>query len=198
MDREYPPGTLARVQQIETNMLEAVDRICRKHGLTYWIDGGTCLGAVRHKGFIPWDDDIDVGMPMEDFLRFEELAKTELPEGMSLHIMKSDPTQYVLWGKLYQEKTTFIESDAEQAGCDECVFIDVFPYIRLDERRGDHGVGHLRRTQFWTKLIYIYRIIISIRLECTFRLLIQILSVNQENRLFNGRDIHKKIPCCFI
>ena len=79
MDREYPPGTLARVQQIETNMLEAVDRICRKHGLTYWIDGGTCLGAVRHKGFIPWDDDIDVGMPMDDFLRFEELAKTELP-----------------------------------------------------------------------------------------------------------------------
>ena len=158
MDREYPPGTLARVQQIETNMLEVVDRICRKHGLTYWIDGGTCLGAVRHKGFIPWDDDIDVGMPMDDFLRFEELAKTELPEGMSLHIMKSDPTQYVLWGKLYQEKTTFIESDAEQAGCDECVFIDVFPYIRLDERRGDHGVGHLRRTQFWTKLIYIYRI----------------------------------------
>ncbi len=158
MSREYPPGTLKRVQQIETDMLAEVDRICRKHGLVYWIDGGTCLGAVRHKGFIPWDDDIDIGMPMEDFLRFEQISKTELPEDVSLHVMKSDPTQYVLWGKLYQENTTFIENDADQAGCDECVFIDVFPYVRLDERRQDHGVGHLRRTQLWTKLIYIYRI----------------------------------------
>ena len=158
MDREYPPGALESVQQIETDMLAEIDRICRENGLVYWVDGGTCLGAVRHRGFIPWDDDIDVGMPMEDFLRFEELAKTELPKDVSLHVMKSDSTQYVLWGKLYKESTTFMESDAVQAGCDECVFVDIFPYIRLDERHGDHGVGHLRRTQLWTKLIYIYRI----------------------------------------
>lgn len=158
MTVEYPPGTLERVQRIEMKMLEEIDRICRTHGLTYWIDGGTCLGAVRHKGFIPWDDDIDVGMPMEDFLKFEQLAKQELPDNVSLHIMKTDPTQYVLWGKLYCKDTTFIENDALEAGCDECVFVDVFPYVRLDERRGDHGVGHLRRTQLWTKLIYIYRI----------------------------------------
>lgn len=158
MDKEYPPGTLERVQKIETEMLAHIDRICRAHGLIYWVDGGTCLGAVRHKGFIPWDDDIDVGMPIEDFRRFRELCADELPANVSLHQMETDPTQYVLWGKLYRNDTTFIESDAEQAGCDECVFIDVFPYIRLDEKRGDHGVGHLRRTQFWTKLIYIYRI----------------------------------------
>ena len=158
LDREYPPGTLERVQQIETQMLGEIDRICRKHGLTYWIDGGTCLGAVRHKGFIPWDDDIDVGMPIDDFHRFQELAKSELPAHISLHQMATDATQYVLWGKLYHEGTTFIENDAYEAGCDECVFIDVFPYIRLDEKGDDHGVGHLKRTQLWTKLIYLYRL----------------------------------------
>ena len=158
MDNQYPPGALERVQELEYQLLAEVDRICRKHGLTYWIDGGTCLGAVRHQGFIPWDDDVDVGMPMEDFQRFEELCQSELPDDMALHVMATDPSQYVLWGKLYQKNTTFIESDANEAGCDECVFVDVFPYIRLDERRDDHGVGHLRRTQLWTKLIYIYRI----------------------------------------
>ena len=158
MDNEYQPEVLERVQRIETDMLAEIDRICRKHGLTYWIDGGTCLGAVRHKGFIPWDDDIDVGMPIDDFKEFMRLAEDELPQGVSLHQMASDPTQYVLWGKLYRDDTVFIESDAREAGCDECVFIDVFPYIRLDEKNSDHGVHHLRRTQFWTKLIYIYRI----------------------------------------
>ena len=156
-DREYPPGTLERVQRIEANMLAHIDRICRAHGLIYWIDGGTCLGAVRHEGFIPWDDDIDVGMPIEDFHAFVKYAKDELPDDVSLHLMETDPTQYVLWGKLYAENTVFVEHDAFEAGCEECVFIDVFPYIRLDDK-GDHGVRHLKRTQFWTKLIYIYRI----------------------------------------
>ncbi len=158
MGREYTDGTLRRIQMIETNMLAEIDRICRKHGLTYWVDGGTCLGAVRHQGFIPWDDDIDVGMPIEDFRKFAQLAQSELPDNMSLHLMSSDSSQYVLWGKLYRHDTKFVENDALQAGCMECIFIDVFPYIRLDERHNDRGVGHLRRTQIWTKLIYIYRI----------------------------------------
>ncbi len=157
-EREYPPGKLERVQALELDMLIQIDRICRRHDLTYWIDGGTCLGAVRHHGFIPWDDDIDVGMPLEDFQTFCEYAKEELPEGIALHQMETDASQYVLWGKLYHEGTTFVESDAWEAGCDECVFVDIFPYIRLEEKKGDHGVGHLRRTQLWTKLIYIYRI----------------------------------------
>lgn len=157
-DREYPPGKLERIQEIETQMLGEIDRICRKYGLTYWIDGGTCLGAVRHKGFIPWDDDIDVGMPMSDYKRFAEIAQDELPEDVSLHMMSTDSTQYVLWGKLYKKGTVFIENDAYEAGCNECVFIDIFPYIQLDEKNGDHGVTHLKRTQLYTKLIYLYRL----------------------------------------
>ena len=72
-------GGLARVVQLlELDILEEVDRICRKHGLRYWLDYGTLLGAVRHKGFIPWDDDVDISMPYEDALKFAEIAPQEL------------------------------------------------------------------------------------------------------------------------
>lgn len=74
-------GGLARVvQMLELDILKDIDRVCRKHNLRYWLDYGTLLGAVRHKGFIPWDDDVDISMPYEDFLKFKEIAPQELGE----------------------------------------------------------------------------------------------------------------------
>ena len=77
---EYHPPVLldkTQVQQLLLSMLEDFAAYCRKHGLRYYLVGGTLLGAVRHQGFIPWDDDIDVGMPRPDYERFLELVRTE-------------------------------------------------------------------------------------------------------------------------
>ena len=80
----YPGDSLQRLQAVELDILRAIRDVCEAHGITYFLDGGTTLGAVRHGGFIPWDDDADVAMPQEDYEHFLRVAPEALPEGYTL------------------------------------------------------------------------------------------------------------------
>ena len=77
-DREKGKNVNEQARLIMLKLLRELDRICTKYDIPYWLDGGTLLGAIRHGGFIPWDDDIDVAMLRNDYYRFLEVAKTEL------------------------------------------------------------------------------------------------------------------------
>ena len=130
----YPEDVLRRLQQVELEMLRRIDRACRAIGVSYWLDSGTCLGAVRHGGFIPWDDDIDIGMPLDDYLRFLEEAPAVLGEGLSLHTCDNTPNLPVLWAKIYLDGTRFNSARDIEAGLEQGIFVDVFPYVNVDER----------------------------------------------------------------
>lgn len=69
--------SMEEVKKVELDLLITFDAFCKKHHLRYVLDGGTLIGAMRHQGFIPWDDDIDVAMPFPDFLKFKELYEKE-------------------------------------------------------------------------------------------------------------------------
>lgn len=80
---------LRRLQEVNLRMIHLLDELCRKYYLTYYALGGTLLGAVRHKGFIPWDDDVDIGMPRPDFEHFLKIAENALPEGYRLRTIRT-------------------------------------------------------------------------------------------------------------
>ena len=89
-EENYEELNLRDAQIIMLNILKEIDKICKKHNLIYFLDGGTLLGAVRHKGFIPWDDDVDIGMPREDYRKFLKIAQKELPDYLFLQTFETD------------------------------------------------------------------------------------------------------------
>lgn len=108
------------------DMLKWFHAFCEKNGLRYYALGGTMLGAARHKGFIPWDDDIDVGMPREDYNRLAELLSQEPNERYVLETPDTPAKDYYYpFSKLYDSKTTLIENTKYQIK--RGIYIDIFP-----------------------------------------------------------------------
>lgn len=118
---------LRAVQMIELEMLIELDRICRKYDIQYFLLAGTVLGAIRHKGFIPWDDDIDVGMMRDEYERFIRICPQELDSKYFLQTYKSDPNYPCLFAKLRKNGTTFIEKEVAKINMHHGIYIDIFP-----------------------------------------------------------------------
>ena len=126
------------LQTVEFELFLCFDSICKSLNLNYFLLCGSALGAVRHGGFIPWDDDLDVGMYREDYNRFMELAPPLLPEGIFLQNYKSDPKAPFLFAKLRNSNTTYIEKKISKFNINHGIYIDIFPldgYPETDEER---------------------------------------------------------------
>lgn len=107
-----PDGSVLRDAQIRMlKLLTFLDRVCKKHNLTYWLDGGTLLGAMRHGGFIPWDDDTDVCMPRKDALKLKSILKDNVHEGHIILHDRSTDTHYKnsSWMTLRDLKSRYIQ-----------------------------------------------------------------------------------------
>ncbi len=120
--------TLRKAQNVMLEILKQVDEICRKHNIDYILDGGTCLGAVRHGGFIPWDDDIDINVKVSDMKRLRKILQAELPE----HLYYQDKTtnKHYWWefAKVRDRHTIFTgENDYDCEGEIPGIYIDIIP-----------------------------------------------------------------------
>lgn len=126
---------LRRLQLVELELLIELDRVCRKHGIRYLMDGGTMIGAVRHKGFIPWDDDIDVAMLREDYEKFKKVAWDLDSNLCFFQDHTTDPYYRWGYGKLRKKGTSFVRKGQEHIKCQDGVFIDIFPYDDIPDSR---------------------------------------------------------------
>lgn len=119
---------LEQVHEIQLEMALEVKRICEKHNIKYSIIAGTLLGAIRHNGFIPWDDDLDIGMLRSDYKKFIEICKYELKGDYFLQTWETDPGFALPIAKLRKNGTRFVEKNSSEASLHSGIYIDIFPF----------------------------------------------------------------------
>lgn len=141
--------TLRKLQLTELEILQVIDHFCTKHQIRYSLYAGTLLGAVRHKGFIPWDDDLDICMERAEYEKFLRTWEAEKPDGYVLQNKDNTPAFTQSFTKIRKEHTTFIQEEWEAGLYHTGIFVDVFPVDRIPD-------GWLRRCFFhWDCLRYL-------------------------------------------
>lgn len=147
----YTLEILKQVQQIELEIFNDFKNLCRRHNLSYFAFGGTAIGAVRHGGFIPWDDDIDVGMLRNDYERFLEIADAEYADKYDIVNFERYSTCTNVHTHWCKKSTLFGERISLNADHPTGIFLDIFPfdYIPDDKNAAKRMV---RSAWFWDKL----------------------------------------------
>lgn len=149
-------GKLERIKKIEMELMAEIDRICKKHDITYFLVGGSMLGAVRHQGFIPWDDDMDIGMLRDDYDKFRKVCPEELKANLRYQSFDAEPTSHYIFDKVRLEDTYFNTNFSNR-------FNDIQNGIFIDVLVFDKTANSAKAQKAHIKLIKILRRILNIR-----------------------------------
>ena len=155
--RQISEEELKQIQKIQVELIAEVDRICRKNHIHYNMVGGTMLGAIRHGGHIPWDDDADIGFLREEYEKFREACKTDLNKD-KYYMQDFRDTSGYRWGygKLRRKDTIFLRNGQEFMPFEQGIFIDLMPFDNVPDnlihRRLHFAECFLFRKAFWSKV----------------------------------------------
>ena len=142
---------LRALQLKEIDILQQVHDTCEKLGIEYFICFGTFIGAVRHKGFIPWDDDIDIAMTWENYDRFIKEAPAVLPDNLQIQHWRYEPECPNVFAKIRDKNSTFLHHEHIDLDICQGVFIDIFPITRVKE--GMKYVKREKKRRYYFNLI---------------------------------------------
>lgn len=131
--REYDDETLYRVQSVELMIVNDLKRLCKKHDIQYFGFAGTGIGVLRHKGFIPWDDDIDIGFLRADYDKFIQYAKDELQDKYIVMNAETDPNYPLMTTRLMLKGTKFREEALKDLNCELGMFLDLYAFDQVSD-----------------------------------------------------------------
>jgi len=197
---------LNKLHQVQLDSLLEFKRICDKHNIKYSLVAGTLLGAVRHKGFIPWDDDVDIGMLRNEYEKFIKVAPDELKQDYFLQTWQTDPGFALPFAKLRKNGTKFVEQNSSETNAHCGVFIDIFPFdnVPLNEthKKVQNIISYILKRillirlnyKVWQKSEYLKKVIYTLA-----RIFSKVFSIRQiKNRLYNvmvryNKDVAEEI-----
>jgi lipopolysaccharide cholinephosphotransferase len=131
----YSQEELARLQEALYEMLAEVKRICDKHGIRYFVTGGTAIGAYFWQKILPWDDDVDVGMMRPDYERFAEVAQEEMGDRFFLQTPQTEPHIPFFFMKVRMNGSRFSESTFRHIKMHQGIYVDIFPFDRIPKQK---------------------------------------------------------------
>lgn len=152
MSKFYEPEVLKRLQQTELSMLKDFMELCDSHGLLYFGIGGTGIGALRHQGFIPWDDDIDIAMPRKDFEKFLRLAGKYWAGKYYILNNKTDSNYPMMTTRLCKCGTVFQEEVMKDVDCAFGIFLDLYVLDNIADGRLACQI-QAWTAWFWSKML---------------------------------------------
>ena len=147
----YTEEDLAKLHAIELDILVEIIRICEENNLTYFTFAGTTLGVVRHKGFIPWDDDLDIGMLRQDYEKFIEIAPKSLKNGYFLQHFSTEKNTATYFSKVRKDGTEFVEEHTKDVDEHHGIWVDIMPFDAVSLNQAERK-KHTRNITFWEQL----------------------------------------------
>ena len=144
----YDDRDLQRLHTELYEILAEIDRVCKKHNIPYFIQGGSAIGAFYNKGVVPWDDDVDVGMTRENYNRFLDLAPAELDSRYFLEWFGTESNTPFYFAKIKKNNTLFVEQIWRNMDIHHGIFVDIFPYDRIPDNRWLEKM-HRFAAKFW-------------------------------------------------
>lgn len=144
--------TLRELQLCQLDIALDIKQICEENHINYFLIGGTLLGAVRHKGFIPWDDDLDIGMLRSDYEKFIQVCTSKLPDHLFLQTWDTDPYYGFSFAKIMLKGTTFQEEFAATSKAKAMIFVDVFPFDNMPDLKKQQE-RQFTVSSFWGRLL---------------------------------------------
>ena len=161
---------LKKLHEVQVEILKDIDKFCQEHNITYFLIAGTLLGAVRHKGFIPWDDDIDIGMLRSDYEKFIKTYPSDKNNKYFVQTLETDPNYWHSYAKIRKKNTFMNEAKIASLNLNKEIFVDLFPFDNVKDGGYDKIKYRANIIKVIRESIYVKRKIITLR-DCRIKFL---------------------------